>query len=173
MTDNLSPETIQILELHKNGATIEQISQAMGKDPIVVGMLLKARVDTNRKLTLEERFGDLKELAINTLKDVAQYGDNDSARVSAAKILIDEIDGNNGHGGAALKFNYEEFAERVAVARQRVDAVRLKQVETKLLEEPAKVIVAKEEEVVSNIKEFPSVKENKEIEFELVNNTLN
>lgn len=157
MNTSISPETIQIIELHKQGATVEQIAQALGKDPLVVGMLVRSKVDTSRKLTLEERYGDLKEIAINTLKDVCQFGENESARVSASKILIDEVDGNNGHGGAALNFNYEELAERVCLAKQRVDAVRLKMLEKKNNEiKPDSQLVEKLHDVV-------------DVEFSMVN----
>lgn len=155
MASEISPETIQILELHKQGATIEQIAQAMGKDPTVVGMLLRARVDAGRKLSLEERFGDLKQLAIDTLKDVAQFGDSDGARVAAAKILIDEFDGNNGHGGGAMNWNYEKMAESIVMAKQRVDAVR-----SKMLDEKAKlpVVVPPMSSVLVSDIEFEEVK---------------
>jgi len=117
-------ENIQIMQLYDQGATVEQIAQALGKDPIALSLMLKSRVNSNRKLTLEERYGDLKDIAILALKEVAQYGESDSSRVAASKILIDEVDGNNGHTGGLIQFDYDKVAERLATATGRVNLVR-------------------------------------------------
>lgn len=113
-------ENIQILELHKQGATVEQIAEALNKDPKIIGYIIKAEVDKRRKLSLEERFGDLKLIAISALKEVCQSSTSDSARVQAAKILNDEVEGNNTNGSLLGGFNYSELAERLLLAEKQV-----------------------------------------------------
>jgi hypothetical protein len=109
----MTTDTIQILELFKQGANSNQIAEALGREPAAIEVVIRSHVDNKRKLSLEERFGDLKAIAIDTLKEIAQTGMNESARVNASKILLDEFDGNNGHGGC-VKIDYQQIAERIA-----------------------------------------------------------
>ena len=166
-----SLDNTQILSLFNQGATAEQIAEALNRDPVMIGLVIKSHVDSKRKMSLEERYGDLKDIAIRALAEVASTGENESARVAAAKCLIDEMDGNNGHG-SNYKFDYTEIAERLLKAEAAVrpveNLIKLEDSRPQLL--MSKVIKGNSEKAIDNLDEAKEIVKNEPtIEFEVVN----
>jgi len=77
----------QILTLTRQGLTAEQVAQALELPIEAVRLIANSVATFNKRVSIKERFGDLEEVAINTLKEVCQYGENESARVRAAELL--------------------------------------------------------------------------------------
>lgn len=162
-----STDTIQILKAHEQGLSIEDIALALSKDPAAVALVIKTQVDNNRKMTLYERFGDLKKVAIETLKEIAEIGENESARVNAAKILLDEADGNNGHGGFGMKIDYTQIAERLVKVEGAVQPVRNL---IKMTPQDNKVEVLKASSKPAKIVQLPKEEHNSKLEAEEIGN---
>ena len=77
----------QILTLTRQGLSAEQVAQALELPLEAVRLIANGVATHNKRVSLKERFGDLEEIAINTLKEVCQFGENESARVRAAELL--------------------------------------------------------------------------------------
>jgi len=77
----------QILTLTRQGLSAEQVAQALELPIEAVRLIANSVATLNKRVSIKERFGDLEEVAINTLKEVCQYGENESARVRAAELL--------------------------------------------------------------------------------------
>ena len=84
----------QILTLTRQGLTAEQVAQALELPVEAVRLIANGVATFNKRVSIKERFGDLEEVAINTLKEVCQYGENESARVRAAELLDTKIGQN-------------------------------------------------------------------------------
>lgn len=106
----------QIVALHQKGATASEIAGAFNLQPEIVEVIIKGLCAKKQKQTLEQRYGDVTDIVMRTFIDVAQFSDNDSARVRAAELLDAKV-----NGGAATEFSYDELAESLNRCREIVN----------------------------------------------------
>lgn len=111
MKTNLELNT-SIIKLYQDGCEPETIAEALQLQPELVKIIIDNLSARKKKMTLEQKYGDLKDIAIRTLMDVAERSENDSARVRAAEMLNNEVS-----GGGALDFSYDELSEALQKGR--------------------------------------------------------
>lgn len=107
-------QTNQIMELHRQGYTAEQIALGLDLLPGAVDIIIRgqrSQVEGN-----EARFGQLKDLALEALEHVLKYDvDSPSARVTAAKVVLDEVE-----KGQKVFFDYQKLADLISNGSKRV-----------------------------------------------------
>jgi len=111
----MNSTNLQIQALSKQGYTAEQISMGLTLNLDAVKVVL-AGIEGGKKeaKTLEERFGDVEELAVDCLKDIVLSGQNESAKVMASKLLLEMKESINNKMG----FDYDKVAERLEKSRK-------------------------------------------------------
>lgn len=113
--DPKSALNTQIATLYKNGCSVDQIAHALGLQLQAVDLILKGLFATRKKQTLQERYGDVEDLVVQTYISVMQNSENDSARVRAAELLDTKIT----HGGSQ-EFDYDTIVEQLKEANKIV-----------------------------------------------------
>lgn len=81
----ISADNRQIQELVNQGLTPEQAAAALGLEPEAGALALAASKKVDSLAAIVEAF---KPQAVKVLMDIAQFGENEAARVASAKILL-------------------------------------------------------------------------------------
>ncbi len=114
--------TSQVLGLISQGHSIEEIAGALDLLPEAVEIMVRG--------SKKEDFGELKQIALEALKEVAKYSvDNPGARVAACKVILDES-----ARGQEVTFDYDKLASLISNSRERVI-----ECETRVLSETSEI----------------------------------
>jgi hypothetical protein len=87
----MRPETMQIVELAKRGLTAEQIAPALGMTvEQVTAVILNdcSAVKEIQNCSLEDQFAGLEEAAMQGLKHLVKYADNEGVRLKAIDLVV-------------------------------------------------------------------------------------
>lgn len=111
----MNTQNLQIKVLWEKGETTEDISRGLGLNAEAVELVISGFKKAGEKAkNFKDRFGDVEQLALDTLKEVCATGENESARVMSAKILLEKKAALN----SEIVFDYDEIAERLSRSRK-------------------------------------------------------
>ncbi len=114
MSDN-SP---QILSLLEQGLSPVQVAESLQMDVEVVETII-GEVERKKNAELKKEFHNLQDLAIGGIKKVLQYGENESAIIRAAELVIDV--------NAGVKDKQKDSTTNIfVVLNERIEAARNK-----------------------------------------------
>jgi hypothetical protein len=122
----------QITELAKQGFTADEIAGSLKYDIGVVATVLTRNGEVRNELEksmptdrLEKEFTGLEQLAMNTIKEIIQYGDKDSVRLAAATYVTDQRLGLKKPKATTINFNVFDLNERLREVRARKNAMEV------------------------------------------------
>lgn len=84
----MSDPSPQILSLVEQGLTVTQIAESTQLSLEVVESIL-GEVERKKQQSVKKGFEDMQQLATDGIKKVLQYGENESAIIRAAELVID------------------------------------------------------------------------------------
>lgn len=126
----MSANKQQLISLLAQGASIDEVAEALGYEPeavqtmVVVDSDIKFAVKsgTGSGPTLEDRFRALEDVALDTLETVMTQSLNDVARLKAASYVLDQRLGLK-KLASNTTFNISDFNVQLAQARRVKEAV--------------------------------------------------
>lgn len=121
----MSGSNRQILELAKQGLTAPEIASSLGYDVEAVEFVLTNDAQVANELErcvvskLENSFAQLEDMAVKTVKEIMQFGDKDSTRLSAATLVIDQRLGLKKPKQSVVVFNIGSINETIRQVKER------------------------------------------------------
>lgn len=109
--------------------SVAEVAETLGLDESVVGMAVASVTTPAAEVTVEELVAKYRPQAIKVLADIMEHGENESARVKAAQILVEGK-------GQLPEVNSEKYAKAFD-AMKKVLSKYTKEPPTKVIDIPA------------------------------------
>ena len=80
---------MQLMKLVESGLSVKEAAEALGLEVSSAEMAVQSIKEPAREVTLEELITSYKPKAVEVLANVMLHGENESARVKAAQIILE------------------------------------------------------------------------------------
>jgi hypothetical protein len=119
-----------IFKLLSQGMSVGEIAETLTLDEDIVQMAVDSLREPAKEVTIEELVAKYRPTAVRVLAEIMQFGENESARVKAAQILVEGK-------GQLPEIQSEKYGKTFEAMRRVLENYEKKNEKTKIIDIPS------------------------------------
>jgi hypothetical protein len=119
-----------IFKLLSQGMSVGEIAETLTLDEDIVQMAVDSLREPAKEVTIEELVAKYRPTAVRVLAEIMQFGENESARVKAAQILVEGK-------GQLPEIQSEKYGKTFEAMRRVLENYEKKNEKTKIIDRPS------------------------------------